>query len=140
MPLHIAIGKFMPQFILVFFFTALFFTGCSAKKTVIEPAWINKPNLQGKTGAVGSSKPQFKGKSVQRRVATARALDELAQQSGVEVGNIIMRNEKSSASKGVSSTQIQSIQRASGLTINAHIEEVWTDPATKEMYIWLVAD
>jgi len=114
--------------------------GCSSKVPIVEPAWLYKPSLNGKTGAVGSSKPQFKGKTVQRRVAISRALDELAQQSGVEVGNIIMRNEKSTATGAISSTEVTSTQKTSGIMINAHIEEIWTDPRTKEMHIWLVAD
>jgi hypothetical protein len=124
--------------------TFLIFCGCSTKQTstpeVLQPAWINKPSLNGKIGAVGSSRPQFKGKTVQRRVAVSRALDELAQQSGVRVDSIVMRDEKSSGSSASSSTQVHSIQEAAGLTINAHIEEVWTNPTTKEIFVWLVAD
>jgi len=118
--------------------------GCSNHSNksvpVQEPKWLYKPNLNGTTGAVGSSKPQFKGKTVQRRVATSRALDELAQQSGVEVGNIIMRNEKSSATGSSSSTSVQSTQKTSDVMINAHIQEIWIDPRNKEMHVWLIAD
>ncbi len=122
---------------------SLLISGCSSNQPSTsspQPAWLNKPNINGNTGAVGSSKPQFKGKTAQRRVAISRALDELAQQSGVEVGNIIMRQERSSAAGAKFSTQVQSTQRTAGVTVNAHIEEIWTDPKTKEMYIWLVAD
>jgi len=122
----------------------LFIIGCSNHSNkapgVVEPSWLYKPNLNGKKGAVGSSKPHFKGKTAQRRVAISRALDELAIQSGVEVESIIMRKEKSS-SLGVSSlTLIQSTQKTKGVIITAHIEEVWTDPRNKEIYIWLIAD
>ena len=127
----------------LFFFLSLFIiTGCSShsSKPVIEPKWLYKPNINGKTGAVGSSKPHFKGKTAQRRVAVSRALDELAQQSGVEVGSIIMRNEKNSAIGVSSSTTVRSIQKTSGTVINAHIQEVWINPKNKEMYVWLVAN
>ena len=130
---------FKLSFIILFFLIS----GCSSNNITMsspQPAWLHKPNLHGKTGAVGSSRPQFKGKTVQRRVATSRALDELAQQSGVEVGNIIIRKEERSTAGARFSTEVQSTQRAAGVTINAHIQEVWTDPKTKEMYIWLVAD
>lgn len=126
-----------------FFLTFLILTGCSTQTPSagsVQPAWINKPSLEGKKGAVGSSRPQFKGKTVQRRVAISRALDELAQQSGVKVENIIMRNETNSLSSASSSTQVHSIQESAGVTINAHIQEVWTNPATQEMFIWLLAD
>ena len=122
---------------------AFLFVGCGNIEPVVahEPAWIYKPNLNNVTGAVGSSKPQFKGGSTaQRRVAISRALDELAQQKGVEVANIVMRNESSSAFSARSSTNISSTQKTKAVTINAHIEEIWTDKRTKEMYVWLVAD
>ncbi len=125
---------------------ALLLTGCSgAPEPVIsenqEPAWICKPNMDGRTGAVGSSKPQFQGgTSRQRRVAVSRALDEMAQQSGVEVGNIIMRNENDSGYSASASTTIESVQKTADVTINAHIEEIWTNPKTKELYVWLVTD
>ena len=125
------------------FFTLFISLGCSkttAPVKTVEPTWLYKPNLHGKTGAVGSSKPQFKGTTVQRRVAVSRALDELALQSGVEVGNIIMRKEKSTATGGSSSTTVQSTQKTSGSLINAHIEEIWVDPRNKEMHVWLIAD
>ena len=130
----------MYRIIISFVFVFSLIACSSSKVPIVEPSWLYKPNLNGKTGAVGSSKPQFKGKTVQRRVATSRALDELAQQSGVEVGNIIMRNEKSTATGGTSSTKVTSTQKTSGVMIHAHIEEVWTDPRSKEMHIWLVAD
>ena len=121
----------------------LLIIGCSpstAHLNTNSPEWILKPYTQKKIGAVGSAQEHFKGKTAQRKLAISRALDELAQQSGVEVGNIIMRNEKSTATGGLSSTEVTSTQRTSGVMINAHIEEVWTDPRNKEMHIWLVAD
>lgn len=129
--------------VLSLFLVSLLLFACSATsetRPVIEPAWLYKPNLNGKTGAVGSSKPQFKGNAVQRRVAVSRALDELAQQSGVNVGNIIMRKERVSALGANISTEVQSRQSTADITVNAHIEETWTDPRTKELHIWLVAD
>ena len=126
------------------FFILFISLGCSSHSNkpilVIEPAWLYKPNLNGKTGAVGSSKPHFKGTTLQRRVAISRALDELAMQSGVKVGNIIMRKERSSALGGSSSTTVHSTQTSAGVLINAHIEEIWVNPRNKEMHIWLVAD
>jgi hypothetical protein len=117
--------------------------GCSNAKpsAAYQPEWIYKPNLNNVTGAVGSSKPQFKGGvTAQRRVAISRALDELAQQRGVEVANIIMRQESSSAYSAKTSTNMSSTQKTKAVTINAHIEEIWTDKRTKELFVWLIAD
>ncbi|MDF1882204.1 hypothetical protein JHD50_12990 [Sulfurimonas sp. MAG313] len=124
---------------LLFIFT--FFLACSQKEVIsYEPKWLNKPNLEGKVGAIGSSKPQFKGEAVQRKVAISRAIDELAQQSGVHVDTIIIRNEKSTALQVRSSTEVKSTQTTKGISINAHIQETWTDPRTKELHIWLIKD
>jgi len=132
------------MFKLLFFisFSFLIITGCSkpSSKPIIEPKWLYKPNLNSNTGAVGSSKPHFKGKTMQRRVAISRALDELAQQKGVEISNIIMRNEKNSGARVSSSTTIKSIQESSSTHIRAHIEEIWIDPRNKELYVWLIAN
>lgn len=129
--------------LLSLFFISLLFFACSYSKPqgpVIEPAWLYKPNINEKTGAIGSSKPHIEGKNVQRRIAISRALDELAQQSGVHVDNIIIRKEKSSALGGCFSTEVESQQSSTSGTINAHIEETWMDPRTKELHIWLIVD
>ncbi len=130
----------MYKYIFSLCLTLVFICGCSSKTPVIEPAWINKPNLHGKIGAVGSSKPQFKGKTHQRRVAISRALDELAQQSGVNIDTRTARRDRRIGSQGRSSTEVFTLQTSNNKTVQAHIEEIWTDPRTKEMYIWLVVD
>ncbi len=120
------------------------FTACqnrSIKPILIEePAWVLQPSLEGKVGAVGSAKEHFKGKSAQRRLAISRALDELAQQSGVQVESTIKRNERREGIQTSSSAEIYTVQNSSNETIQAHIQEVWTHPVTKEIYVWLVAD
>ena len=107
---------------------------------MIAPDWIAHPSLDGKSGAVGSAMPHFEGKSAQRRLAISRALDELAQQSGVQVESIILRSEKRHGADASSSTQVNTVQRSAGITVQAHIEEVWVHARSKEMYVWLVAD
>jgi len=120
------------------------FTACQNKYIhpipVEEPHWIVQPSFDGKIGAVGSAQEHFKGKSAQRRLAISRALDELSQQSGVEIHSTIKRSEKRDGIHTNSSAEIYTLQNSSNETIQAHIQEVWTNPRTKEIYVWLVAD
>ncbi len=120
------------------------FTACYKKMhtepPISEPAWIVQPSLNGNIGAVGSAQEHFRGKSAQRRLAISRALDELSQQSGVQVHSTIKRSERRNGMHTNSSAEIYTIQNSSNETIQAHIQEVWTHPLTKEVYVWLVAD
>jgi len=120
------------------------FTACQKRdiKPIIveEPTWVLQPSIDGKIGAVGSAREHFKGKTAQRRLAISRALDELSQQSGVTVHSTIKRSEKRNGMQINSSAELYTIQNSSNETIKAHIQEVWTHPVTKEIYVWLVAD
>lgn len=121
----------------------LLFSACQNRPSPIpvhEPLWMAKPSLEGKIGAVGSAKPHFKGPAEQRKLAISRALDELAQQSGVEVKSAIVRNEKRTGSLVNSSAELFTLQNSTNETIKAHIQEIWTNPKTKEMHVWLLAD
>lgn len=134
----------MNRLFLILFLIPFFFTACQNKTHVEppiqEPAWIVQPSQDGNIGAVGSAQEHFKGKTAQRRLAISRALDELAQQSGVQVQSTIKRNEKRDGMHTNSSAEFYTIQNSSNETVRAHIEETWTNPRTKEIYVWLVAD
>ncbi|WP_345993289.1 hypothetical protein [Sulfurimonas sp. HSL-1716] len=124
----------------------LLFPGCSyeaapAKKQLSTyPAWINNPCLGGVTGSVGSSLPHFKGPAYQRKLAISRALDELALQKGVEI-DLVAKREQTSKNDNVRSTSdIQSEQRVTNSKVTAHIEATYTDPQTKELFVWMVLD
>ena len=82
---------------IISFFILFFLSACQSKQTplpVQEPQWINAPMKEGEIGAVGSAKVHFKGKTAQRKLAISRALDELAQQSGVSVKSAIVTQER----------------------------------------------
>ena len=112
----------------------------TVKKSKAQPTWIFSPNIDEKVGAVGSAFPHFKGKTYQRRLAVSRGLEELAQQSGVQVQSTIKTIQKRNGSQTNARAEIYTIQNSANETIKAHIEEVWSDPQTQELYIWLVAD
>lgn len=119
----------------------LFIVACNSPvKPTLRPQWINHPNLLNQTGAVGSCKPHIKGTTYQRRLAISRALDELAQQSGVTIENIVIREERNTRSSTSTHTHVQSQQRSTGEIIKARIQEIWTDPKNQEIYVWLIAD
>ncbi len=134
----------MNKMFFTFLLIPLLFTACQNKPylepPIQEPGWIVQPSLDGKIGAVGSAQEHFKGKVAQRRLAVSRALDELAQQSGVQVQNTIKRNERRDGMHTNSSAEFYTLQNSSNETVRAHIEETWTNPKTKEIYVWLVAD
>ncbi len=132
----------MYKILLAGLMVSLLFTGCGKPKPepIIKPAWINKPTLDGKTGAVGSARPHVKGKAEQRRLAISRGLDELSFQSGMSVGTQITRKEQQRGRSGSTSSQLFTVQTSDNKTIYAHIEEVWEHPRTEELFVWLVVD
>ncbi len=107
-----------------------------------KPAWILNPNFNGKRGAVGvAGKTYDQRVSTQRKLAISRALDELALQQGVKVELSMkkeehLKNEHSSTSMDSTS----SYKTTGGSAITAHIEDIWQDPYTGELYVWLVLD
>ncbi len=116
--------------------------GCGSKPQPSEPPpkWVTHPYKNGKTGAVGSAQIHFKGNSEQRKLAISRALDELAQQQGVEVSSQIARQDARDGMFVSSKSEIYSFQKNSGEIIYAHIEAVWKNPRTGELFIWMLKD
>jgi hypothetical protein len=124
-----------------------FLSGCGGSAPApteksARPSWILNPNQDGKTGAVGVSGKTYDQKvSTQRKQAISRALDELALQQGVKVELSMHKEEhlkNSSASTSVDSSS--DYKTTSTDAITAHIEDVWQDNITGELYIWLVLD
>ena len=124
----------------------LFISGCGSASPKLQkdgkPEWVLNPNVGGKRGAVGvAGKTYDQHVSSQRKLAISRALDELAMQQGVDVKLSMqkeehMQNEHSSTSIDMHSDY--KTKNASAIT--AHIEDVWQDPYTGELYVWLVLD
>ena len=123
----------------------IFFAGCNEDVTpaqqipsVIYPAWVNNPNINGLKGAVGSSMPHFKGASYQRALAISRALDELAMEMGVQVSVVAKREESSNGDSVNTKSDIQTNQTVNNSTVTAHIEATFIDPRTNELFVWMV--
>ena len=138
---------FFNYFFIVLLGSTIFLSsGCGGSKPKPEagarPAWILNPNYDGKQGAVGVAAETYDmSVSTQRKLAISRALDELALQKGVKVELNMkkeehLRNQKSSLSIDSSS----SYKTTNPSAITAHIEAIWKDPRTGELYVWLVLD
>lgn len=93
--------------------------------------------MNGKIGAVGSSYVHYKGTPYQRKVAITRALDELSLQQGVKVEVNMQKIEHITNNKAKVDLKVDASYNASA-TISAHIEDVWRDPSSKEIFIWMV--
>jgi hypothetical protein len=125
-----------------FFFLVLAFTGCVQTQPAPnqKPAWIINPNIDNKRGAVGVAAISYDQKiSTQRKLAITRALDELSLQQGVQVQLDMQKSEKYSNGSLSTSLDTQSSYKANSIT-TAHIEDVWEDKRSGELYIWMVID
>ena len=125
----------------------LMFSGCTPQpentsttyKSTI-PSWILNPNKDGKNGAVGSSMRTYDQKtSTQRKLAITRALDELSLQKGVKVQMNLTKQESYENGTGKSKIDVNASYQTN-TTVTAHIEEVYQDKLSGELFIWMVMD
>jgi len=100
------------------------------------PVWILNPNKDGILGGVGSAKVHFKGSAAQRDLAIQRALNELAKQHGVQVHTETTQSQSDNNGMVSSRAGDYSFQTSDG-KVSAHVEAVWQDPNTKEIFVWM---
>ena len=120
----------------------LLFTGCNSQPVPTEPppSWVLNPNQDGKNGAVGSAMRTYDQKtSTHRKLAITRALDELSLQRGVKVEMNLLKQESYENGRGNTKLDVDASYQANG-TITAHIEEVYKDEISGELFIWMVLD
>ena len=121
----------------------LWLGGCTPQSSVEQtdskrPAWILNPSVGGKVGAVGVAGRTYDQKeSTKRKLAITRALDELSLQQGVRVVLNISKKEVVKNDNMTTSMDTQSNYKANA-KVTAHIEQVWEDPLTQELYVWMV--
>ena len=115
--------------------------GCTPQPAVNEkPTWILHPNTNGKNGAVGVAATTYDQKiSTQRKLAITRALDELSLQQGVKVELNMQKSENYSNGSLRTNIDTQSSYKTD-TTTTAHIEDIWEDKRSGELYIWMVID
>ena len=135
----------MPKyFFTLLLLVGLFLTACQNAEPVADinakPEWVSNPAMNGKKGYVGIAPVDyFYGAAKQKEIAVHYALDGLSKQLGVEVSTL-EKMQTSANSQDSSSTYQSTSQHHSNNKVLAHIEATWTDPQTKELYVWMVLD
>ena len=126
-------------------FVLVMFAGCASQPApssyvVQEPSWVMNPNQDGKIGAIGVAAKTYDQKlSTQRKLAITRALDELTLQQGVRVEMNMDKREVLSNDRSTVNVDAKSTYSAAS-TVTAHIEDVWKNKISDELYIWMVMD
>ncbi|WP_321779193.1 hypothetical protein [Sulfurimonas sp.] len=131
--------KLLSSFLLLFVLV-----GCNSQPAPSAsngtPTWILNPNQDGKNGAVGSSMRTYDQKmSSQRRLAITRALDELSLQRGVKVQMSMTKQESYTNGKGNTRINVGANYQTNNM-ITAHIQKIYQDKISGELFVWMVID
>lgn len=105
------------------------------------PSWVLNPDKPGYQSVVASApKQDWGGRAAQYRVAEMKARQELAQMVRVRVESINQYATEDRAGKAGRSADVETrLQSSVDLSLEAaRVIEEWTDPASGELYIWLV--
>ncbi|NPA59440.1 MAG: hypothetical protein GXO30_03075 [Epsilonproteobacteria bacterium] len=104
------------------------------------PYWILNPNQNGKIGAVGSAMRTYDQKlSSQRKLAITRALDELSLQKGVKVSMRLLKEDIYQNNRGSSTMDVNASYNTNN-SISAHIQAIYKDKLSGELFIWMLMD
>ncbi len=104
------------------------------------PEWVFSPSKDGKLGGVGISSIHMKGRSAQRELAISRALDEIARQMNTKVSTVLKTSATATKTSSSQSMESYSFQTTDGQTVKASIQKFWIDPASDDLYVWMVCD
>lgn len=103
-----------------------------------KPEWFYTPSKDGKSGGVGVSGIHVDGKTGQKNLAIQRALDEIAKQMGVKVNSYSSVRSQADNSGSSVSGESSSFFTVEGKEVKAKIVEMWEDPYTNELYVWML--
>lgn len=132
---------FIVILMLCFFSGCAGFSGAVVTNSVQVPDWVTNPSKNGIVGGVGYCASHVNGITGQRELASQRALEEIARQKSVSVDSIMVVSSNSSNDLKNPTTVISSTSSfKSNSNISAYIKEVWINPVTKEMYVYMVAE
>jgi hypothetical protein len=127
----------------IIIFLVFLLIGCSAKtpqRTINNdmPDWILHPNKNGHIGAIGvAARTYDQSISTQRKLAISRALDELSLEKNVKVTLELNRNEHfKNAHLDVDMKTKSSYHTSTNIT--AHIQDIWQNKLTGQLYVWMV--
>lgn len=123
-------------------FLSFLLFGCGPAETinpnVARPHWFYNPCEGCQMGGIGISGTHIRGLQAQRELATERAINEIARQMGVKVSNFSKTVSVGNKDKVQTERETYSIQTVDGNSVQAVIEELWTDPKTNDLYVWMV--
>lgn len=123
---------------------SLLFVACTATEHHVDkseqPTWVLDPNQSGAIGAVGQCGTHYNGKSMQRKVAITRAIEELAMQGDVTVESEMSISTEVSGSQVHNRSKSKTYVSAQGVPVHAFIEEVWFDTKNEVLYVWMIRD
>lgn len=118
----------------------LMFVSCVTVQPINKPSWILNSSVSGKVAGIGICGMHVNGVNAQRSLAIKRAIDEIALQLGVKVNNVSLVGTKSNSGGVGSSVESYSFQTVEGQVVKAIIKEIWKDPKTEEIYVWMVTE
>ena len=133
---------------IVMAFLILILAACGSKQSTVagkdnnlvrgKPAWYWAPTDGGSLGGVGESGLHINGPSAQRQLAVSRALEDLARQKGVMVSSVQeITHSATNHSEGTTQMATYSVQTVDGTRVTAYVREVWQDPDTQRIYVWV---
>ena len=91
-------------------------------------------------GAVGQCGTHYNGKSMQRKVAITRAIEELAMQGDITVASEMSVSTEVSGNQVHNRSKSKTYVSAQGVPVRAFIEEVWFDEKSEVLYVWMIRD
>jgi len=103
-----------------------------------KPEWFYNPSVDGKIGGVGVSGIHINGKTGQKRLAVNRAINSIAHQMGVKVQSFSAVRSETSAGGTSTSGESSAFFTVDGKSVTAVIKEIWIDPYSSELYVWMV--
>lgn len=140
--------RILSAFFIIFLCINLFlFSGCAITQAgnntsaYTLPEWVTNPSKNGVIGGVGYCAAHIHGITGQKELATQRALEDIARQKGVLVNSVMLVTSKSSNQTKLPDTTTENISSyQTKQNIKAYIKEVWVNPVTKEMYVYMIAE
>lgn len=129
--------------ILVGIVSVILFTGCVKQNNTTvakqgEPKWLLDPYFAGdKVAAVGCAMQHFNGEQAQKKLAIARAIDQIATQNKVTVDNVTLRNRQASNFGSSSSMKSASAHKVDNVSVSTKTKAIYKKP-NGEICAWVV--
>lgn len=120
----------------------IFISGCAYFPSAgnsyrAKPYWISHPSGVGFIGGVGYCGAHVNGRTGQRELAVARAIDDIARQISIKVDSVSTLYSAGDNSGSFSSMNIYSVHTVTGAAFSAKIMDVWEDGYKGELYIYM---